>query len=221
MQFRTRHLFPATVLAGLIALSACSSDGKSADKAAATTAAAESTVAATPAPTDTVRTTDSVATDPTLEITVPSTDAGGIQYIDPTTLLQPWDGATLSAVDQATADELIGQLMNIPGATARIVATGAAKATDTTTGATTLLLFFEFDSPLSDADLTDFYNGVTDGGTEITDVNSGGHAGKAFVTGTNYSFITTFNTTAILAMSDNVDALQTTVDDMFAANPQL
>ena len=78
----------------------------------------------------------------------------------------------------------------------------------------------EFDEPV-DSMAADIYSGITSGATDVADVTSGAHEGKAFVQDGMYGFTSVFGTTVVLAMSDNVDAMQTTVDSMFAANPQL
>ena len=182
------------------------SDDKKADSPDTTTAASVTAPASTePASTD------------------PATTAGSesdIQYIDPMTLLTPWDGQQLETVDPSIADQITSQLSADPTLAEHLIAVGAITTTDDATGATTLVLFAEFDEPV-DSMAADIYSGITSGATDVADVTSGAHEGKAFVQDGMYGFTSVFGTTVVLAMSDNVDAMQTTVDSMFAANPQL
>lgn len=144
-----------------------------------------------------------------------------IDYVDPLTLLTPWDGQTLTPIDETDAAPLIEQFTSDPASAAVTAALGAFASTDDATGATTVVIFLELtDDPGADG-ADQFYSGVLGDNTDVTDVVSGTHQGKAFLSDGSYGFVTLFGTTAVLATSPDADALQTTVDSMFAANPQL
>ena len=206
MMSRTRLALAAT--ASLVLLAACSDDKKATPT---TTQAPATTAPATTAPATTAPATTAPET----------TQAGGdIQFIDPMTLLTPWEGQTIQGVDATVADSLVTQMSAVPALARHLVAVGAITSIDDATGATSLFVFVEFDTP-TDGVEADLYAGITDGGTDITDVTSGSHTGKAYLQGGMYNFASVFGTTAVIVMSDNADALQTSVDNMFAANPQL
>lgn len=211
--YRTiRRLVPATLAAGTLLLAACSDDsstsGTTAGAAGSTALAVDTTTATEPEvtiaePDDTVETST------------------GVVYQDPAELLAPLAGHTFLPAPDGVGDALVQEMNADPVLASQVLAVGAVMTQNDTTGDQVLLIFFELKEPLGDADLAEYYDSVTAGGTDIIDVDVAGRSGKAFVSGSTSSFTTVSGTTGILAQADSTDALQASVTALFEANPQL
>jgi hypothetical protein len=196
---------------------ACGGD----DSSSATTKSPETTAAAT--------TTEAPAT--TVQITVPATEApvatdapvmdDGIEFIDPTTILTPWEGTQLNSVTVATAQSLLDALSTGDAASAPIVAAGAVDAVDAA-GSTSTIVFIEFGQELT-ADLAQsFVEGATGTATDVAEVDANGLPGYAFIDSDgSYGFVAARPTTGVLITSPTEDVLTATIDGLFSANPAL
>lgn len=200
--------------------------------AAATTTAATTTAATTAAP----RTTAPVRTTPvTTAATAPSTGpvapaftipeattASGVPFVDPATLLTPWDGQKLVPFTDADAQSLVSAITSTGGVSQYLAAIGAVQAVDATTGKLSVLIFMELKAPLSDADTNAFYQSLLEGTSNQEQGTVAGSTGYAFTTSDEEEgFATIRNTTVILGESSDQATLAATIGGLFQANPQL
>ncbi|MUH50565.1 MAG: hypothetical protein F2789_05070 [Actinobacteria bacterium] len=148
--------------------------------------------------------------------------AGTVQFVDATTLITPWDGQTFVSLTETEAGSLIDSLASDPNDPVKIVAAGALNVTDDTSRAQSLVLFFQLDQQLADADIKTFLGVIVGSATDATDTTIGTTSGVAFTAPEGLSsFATVHGDTAIIVLGQDAATVATTVTGLFAANPAL
>lgn len=183
------------------------------------TTAPDTTAPETTAPT----TTEPVTTAPDITSAPVDTAApSNISYIDVSTLMAPWVGSQIEAITEADAAGLVASLSSDPAQSSMISAVGAANAIDDATGATSTLIFIEFNRELSADEAQQFLDGAAADATDSTEVDANGLPGYLFqdADGT-YGFVSVRGTTAVIVASPDLTAITTAVDGLFTANPGL
>lgn len=188
----------------------------------AATATTEAPATTTAAPTTTTS-GPATTTAATTAFTIPqATTPSGVPFIDPATLLTPWDGQKLVSFSETQAESLVTSITSSGGVSDYLSAVGAVQAVDDTTGKLSVLIFMELKAPLSNADLDSFYQALLQGTTEQEQGTVAGSTGFAFKSSDGeQGFATVRNTTVILGESDDEATLAASVGGLFQANPQL
>ncbi len=151
-----------------------------------------------------------------------TSSASGVQYVDPATLVTPWDGQTFVSLNETDAKSLTDSLASNPNDPVKVIAAGALDVTDTASKAETIVLFFELDQALSDSDVKLFLGGVIGKATDANYTAIGSTDGVIYTTPEGLSsFAAVHASTAIIVIGQDSGSVSTTVTGLFAANPTL
>lgn len=149
-----------------------------------------------------------------------STSAAGIEYIDATTVLTPWPGATLTPIAAGDAQALTQQIAS-SDAEGRISAIGGAYV-DAEDGSRVSLVFVEASSPFTADESQGFVTSVTSSAADLTEVDAHGLPGYTFTDADGtYGFVSVRPTTAVVAAGPTSEAVAAAVSGLLSANPSL
>jgi len=229
MRPSTRRLLALAVVATTCTLSACGSSSSSADSKSATTeqaaddTSADTEPATTAAPTTEAPTTEAPTTTaaPVTTMAVTETTAP-IQYIDPTTLLQPVAGYDSVPAPESAASSLVATFSANADIVSFVQAIGGVSLLSQADQAETRVLFLGLYSAPDDATTKDFLTGVIGDGTDVRSGTVAGYTGVLYTdTDGSPSFATVRGSTGLLATGTTEDSLTAAITALFAANPDL